>query len=172
MNQSDLNAASKPWYRHPYVWMLIAIPLCAVIGGIVMLRLAIVTSDGLVVDDYYQRGKEINQVLERDRRAAAMGVEGIVELDHARDRVRLRLSGGEGFSPPTEVELAILHPTRAGRDHRVVLSAVGESSYEGALPLLERAEWDLQIQAQDWRLTGTLEVPTFDTVHIVAQPAG
>ena len=171
MTRRDSNPGAKPWYRHAYVWMLIAIPLSAVVGGIITLRLAIVTSDGLVVDDYYQRGKEIDLVLERDRRAAEIGLEAIVELDHAGDRVHVTLSGTNGFEAPGEIELDILHPTRAGRDHRLVLPAAGDGRYEGPLPLLERAEWDLLIQAQDWRLTGTLEVPTFDMVHIVAQSA-
>jgi hypothetical protein len=168
MSRSHAESTTKPWYRHPYVWMLIAIPLAAVIGGIVTLRLAIVSSDGLVVDDYYQRGKEINQVLERDRRAAVLHLEAVVELDHARDRVQVELHGGDGFAPPPKLEFAILHPTRAGRDHRMTLAAVGAGRYEGPLPLLEPALWDLQIEAQDWRLTGTIEVPTFDMVQISA----
>lgn len=170
MTRSHTATACKPWYRHAYVWLLIAFPLAAVIGGLVTLRLAIVTSDGLVVDDYYQHGKEINLTLERDRRAAVLGLEAVVELDHAHDRVRVALHGGEEFTPPDELELAILHPTRAGRDHRVVLMPTGVGRYEGTLPLLERAQWDLQLQAQDWRLTGTIEVPTFDMVEISAPP--
>jgi len=168
MSLSHSESAAKPWYRHPYVWMLIAIPMAAVIGGIVTLRLAIVTSDGLVVDDYYQRGKEINQVLERDRRAATLRLEAVVELDHAHDRVHVELHGSNGFAPPHELKLAILHPTRAGRDHRITLAAAGAGRYEGPLPLLEPALWDLQIEAQDWRMTGTLQVPTFDMVQISA----
>ncbi len=51
------------WYREPYVWLLIAIPACAVVAGFVTLALAIATDDGLVVDDYYWQGKQINRVL-------------------------------------------------------------------------------------------------------------
>ena len=56
----------KEWYRHPMVWMVIAIPASAVIVGSILLTLSITTFDGLVEDDYYKKGKEINQVLERD----------------------------------------------------------------------------------------------------------
>ena len=50
----------KPWYREPWVWLMIALPASAVVGGIITIYLAVSTSDGLVVDDYYKRGKAIN----------------------------------------------------------------------------------------------------------------
>ncbi len=40
----------------------------AVIGGMTSLYLAVTTSDGLVVDDYYTRGKAINMDLAREGR--------------------------------------------------------------------------------------------------------
>ncbi len=52
------------------VWMLLAIPLSSVCVGGVMLWLAIHNEDGLVVDDYYKRGLQINRTLERDAVAA------------------------------------------------------------------------------------------------------
>ena len=57
--------ASRAWYREPLVWLLISFPLTAVIAGFFTLYLAIISSDGLVVDDYYHRGKEINKSLAR-----------------------------------------------------------------------------------------------------------
>ena len=59
----------RNWKREPMVWMLIAIPLAAVIMGVVMITLASQTFSGLVVDDYYKKGKQINRVLARDRLA-------------------------------------------------------------------------------------------------------
>jgi hypothetical protein len=74
---------TKPWHRQPWVWLLIALPMSAVIGGMVTLYIAVTTSDGLVVDDYYRRGKAINLDLARDRalRIAGCGFTG----DHAPD---------------------------------------------------------------------------------------
>ncbi|TAK53620.1 MAG: hypothetical protein EPO25_09960 [Gammaproteobacteria bacterium] len=39
---------SRPWYREPMVWLVIAIPFAAVIGGLVTLGLAIRGGDALV----------------------------------------------------------------------------------------------------------------------------
>jgi hypothetical protein len=61
---------TRPWYAEPWVWLIIAIPLTAVIVGMITIYLAVSTSDGLVVDDYYKRGKAINVDLARDRAAA------------------------------------------------------------------------------------------------------
>ena len=62
------------WKREPLVWMLIAIPLSAVIMGVVMITLAIQSYSGLVVDDYYKKGKQINRVLARDKFAYELGL--------------------------------------------------------------------------------------------------
>ena len=65
---------SRPWYRQFWPWFLIAIPLFAVITGLFTVVIATVTSDGLVVDDYYKRGLSINRVLARDQQAAELGI--------------------------------------------------------------------------------------------------
>ena len=65
----------KPWYREPFVWLVILFPASAVIGGMITISLAISSDDGLVVDDYYKRGLEINRTLERDKAAARHGIQ-------------------------------------------------------------------------------------------------
>ncbi len=39
---------NRPWYREPMVWLVIGIPLAAVIGGLVTLGLAIRGGDTVV----------------------------------------------------------------------------------------------------------------------------
>ena len=63
----------SPWYREPLVWMVVAIPAAAVIAGAVMLVLANATWDGLVADDYYERGMQINRSLPATRRRRGSG---------------------------------------------------------------------------------------------------
>ena len=65
---------AESWKTQPYVWMLILIPFSAVVVGMIMLTLAIKSDTGLVVDDYYKKGKQINQVLARDLAASTMGL--------------------------------------------------------------------------------------------------
>ena len=49
-------------------------PAVVIVAGVITLWLAVRSSDGLVTDDYYKQGLAVNQVLERDHRAAALGL--------------------------------------------------------------------------------------------------
>ena len=68
----QLTEQNRHWYNFPLVWMMISIPFSAVIMGVVMIWLAVDTNDGLVVDDYYKQGLEINGLISRDKKAAEL----------------------------------------------------------------------------------------------------
>jgi len=151
-------AQQKPWYAQPWVWLLIALPATAVVGSMASLYLAVTTSDGLVVDDYYTRGKAINRDLARDRAAQAHRLEARFDIDMARNRITLMLKS-QDYAPPREMKLAILHPTRPHHDQHVVLEQVGEGQYASAIGELGRGKWYLQLEADDWRLSGRMQMP-------------
>lgn len=152
--------ASRAWYREPLVWLLISFPLTAVIAGFFTLYLAIISSDGLVVDDYYQRGKEINKSLARDHAAAQHGLRASVTLDVAKQEVVVQLSAARQQPLPDVLNVRWLHATRAGFDRTQTLIRVPDGSYHNAFPDLAPGHWYVQIEAQDWRLQGSLRVPT------------
>ena len=150
---------SDRWYRQPIMWLVVLLPLTAVIGGFVTLALAIHSDDGLVEDDYYKRGMEINRALDRDRAAAAHGLVGTLELDDARHELRVRLDAPRPMASPENLELKLMHATRAGLDRTVVLARAVDGAYRLPLPALAAGHWDVQLAAQDWRLTGSLHLP-------------
>jgi hypothetical protein len=147
----------RRWYAEPWVWLLIALPLTAVIGGMITLYLAISTSDGLVVDDYYERGKAINLDLARDDAAARYKLTASLVLYHG-SAVQLQLSAINGAWPET-ISLSLLHPTRAGYDQVVQLQHAGAGMYHGKIDALGNGHWYVQLEADDWRLSGSLQVP-------------
>lgn len=149
----------RAWYREPLVWLIISFPLTAVIAGFCTLYLAIISKDGLVVDDYYQKGKEINLALARDRAAAQHGLRASVTLDAARQNVIVQLSAARDQSLPDRLVLRWLHATRAGFDRTQMLIRSPDGSYRSAFPELAPGRWYVQIEAQDWRLQGSLRVP-------------
>jgi hypothetical protein len=149
---------SKRWYQEPWVWLLIAFPLSAVIGGFFTLYLAIISDDGLVVDDYYKRGKTINRDLARDAAAARYHAEASLALDLSGNALRLKLGAINGTWPGS-VRLSLLHPTRAGKDQALVLPHGNEGNYRGRINELTQGHWYVQLEADDWRLSGTLQVP-------------
>jgi len=147
------------WYRVPFVWLLIAIPLTAVIVGFVGLALAIRSDDGMVEDDYYKQGMTINRVLARDKAAAAGDLTGTVELDTAHHELLVRLTARQAKALPDNIELKLMHATRAGFDHSLVLPRHADGTYRAPLPEFVPGHWAVQLTAQDWRLTGSLFMP-------------
>jgi hypothetical protein len=155
----------KPWYVHPWVWLLIAVPATAVIVGMVLLYFAITTNDGLVVDDYYTRGKAINLDLARDRAAQTHRLEARFDIDMARNRVTLMLKS-QDYAPPREMKLSILHPTQPHHDQQVMLEQIGEGQYAAGINELGRGKWYLQLEADDWRLSGRMQMPLTAPVEL------
>ncbi|NIV51720.1 MAG: hypothetical protein GWN53_07535 [Gammaproteobacteria bacterium] len=163
------DSATSPkaaWYRQPLVWLIILIPASSVLMGAATLVLAIRSFDGMVVDDYYRQGLQINRSLERDRAAARHGLGGTMRMDEGRGRIRTTLAADRGFRPPAALRLNLFHATRSGFDREVLLRRVTAQQYEGTLPKLVPGRWYLQLEADDWRLTGSFEVPGSDTVTV------
>jgi len=160
---------STPWYRQPLVWMLIMLPATVVVASFITLYLAIHSDDGLVEDDYYQRGKEINRVLDRDHAAQRYGLRAQVTLDVPGGRVAVQLDASKTATAatPEHLNLKLLHATRAGLDEDVTLVRIPDGRYQGMLPALAPGRWYLQLAASDWRLTGELQVPA-DSVAVLA----
>lgn len=156
----------KRWYVQPWVWLLIALPLSAVIGGMITIYLAVSSSDGLVVDDYYKRGKAINLDLARDDAAARYGLTASLVL-YQGNAVRMQLSSVNGTWPDS-VRLQLLHPTRAGHDQDIELHHDGAGSFSGSISPPGNGHWYLQLEADDWRLQGTLVMP--QTGPLVMEP--
>lgn len=158
---------SAPWYREPMVWLVVAVPLTAVVLGAVLLWLAVRSDDGLVVDDYYRRGKEINLVLARDRSAAALELRAALQLDSARGELRLELRS-RASRLPTTIELQLLHATRQGNDQRVLLTRGEKGGYRAHLPALAIGRYHVQLAAEDWRLLGSVRVPDEQAIELIA----
>lgn len=157
-------AIKRPWYRTPYVWMLIGIPLSAVIMGFFLLYFAIVSYDGLVKDDYYKQGKQINLIIRRDHAAIELGLYGKLQLKQAEGTVQLTLHSHKQATLPDKLELAMLHATRAGFDRDIVLQRTPNGDYFAILPALEPGRWHAQVSTAEWRLTGSLKLPLEDSV--------
>lgn len=151
--------AGSPWFREPFVWLVIAVPLTAVIVGMIMLYFSVSTYDGLVVDDYYRHGKEINRSLDRDHAARRHGLAAEIAMDFQTRLVDVDLRAASGRSLPEVVTLHLWHATRAGFDQVVVLARGRPGRFRGAVAPLVPGHWYLQIEADDWRLTGSMQRP-------------
>jgi uncharacterized protein len=140
------------WHREPMVWLIIMIPLSAVVMGAVMLTLAISTYDGLVSDDYYKQGLQINRSMERDALARSYALGADVLLGAAGEAIEVSLSGNLRFQSPEIVQLQLFHATRPGLDRSVALRRVASGRYVASALRLEPGHWYLQLDADGWRL--------------------
>jgi hypothetical protein len=147
-----------PWYKEPYVWMLILFPMLAVIGGIATTILAVQSDDGLVVDDYYKHGLEINRTLERDQVALDYNLDADIQLDQKLEEVAITMSSAPGFVCPKNLSVTFLHATRSGLDKEVNMLLTQENIYRGNLSVLAAGKWYVHIQYDNWRLIKTITV--------------
>ena len=174
MTNSTLHAT--PWYREPWPWFLMSLPAIAVAAGLATAWIAFKTADGLVVGDYYKEGLAINQTLERDDAARALGL--AATLTRADDTLVLTLTG-HPKTYPGQLILTLAHPTHQGLDHVLHLHPAGAGRYRAALPVLPDGKWHAQLvdAASTWRLAGVLHSPfgqsaTLSPDPIVQQPQG
>ncbi len=163
---------SKPWHKYPLVWMMLSIPFSAVIMGVVMLWLAIDTDDGLVADDYYRQGMEINRVISRDKKAAELGLSADIDFDTSTRIVRLTFNKGLLESFPKTLPLALQHATRENSDISVLLEHGIGNQYIGQVskPVSEGI-WYFQIadkkdKGSGWRLDTRYHVHAKNMIHM------
>lgn len=158
MSRVDNNQEVKPWHKEHFVWMIIFFPSLAVVAGIYTIYLAVVSSDGLVVDDYYKQGLEMNRTLERDNNASQFGLNADVTFETTLQEVVITLTANDNFSYPETLEARFLNATRAGLDRVVNLLHTGSGIYRGQLPELNTGKWYLQLEQEDWRLVKQLQL--------------
>ena len=172
----NVKSHRKPstWYREPMVWLIIMIPFSAVLMGGVMLTLAVSSDDGLVTDDYYRKGLQINRTLERDALAASYEIAGEIMLGAPGEAVEVSLSGNAQFQTPEIVHLRLFHATRSGLDRDLILRRVATGRYVASGPRLEPGAWHVQLDADGWRLKARLsasDVPQRVTLGSTGSPA-
>ncbi len=153
---SQLTAATKPWYRHPWPWILMTGPFVVIVAGVITTYLAVVSNDGLVEDDYYKQGMEINQMTARDKKAVSLGLQAEVIQNEEGTQIRILLRGKPDTVLPQVLNLRIIHPTRSGADQTIALRADGAGFYAGKLSAFLTGRWHVAVEddKRQWRLTG------------------
>ena len=152
---------ARPWYRQFWPWFLIALPASAVIGGLITIFVAVENRDGLVVDDYYKEGLAINVQLDRERRAAELGLAARVRHDPAQRQLEVFLEGAPAVLAELDrLELWLAHPTRANKDRHIQMARVAPGHYVSELRAMAPGRWHLILSSPegDWRLTGRLDL--------------
>ena len=149
-------ASHRPWQREPLVWLVIAFPFTAVVAGLATLWLAVRSADGLVVDDYYRQGLEINLDLARDARARALGLH--LDAQRVGDLLVVRLLGTTADQVPGRLRISLRHATRDALDRTLQVEAGTDGCYRMPVPGLMAGHWYLHVETPEWRLVDSLTV--------------
>lgn len=156
---SMMNADKQIWYKEPWPWFLMGLPLAAVVAGIATLIVAVRSDDGLVIDEYYKQGLGINKLLARQEMASKMGLEATVSMFD--NKLSVTLKGDVGVVLPERIQLVLSRPTRAGEDTGLALNRVADGRYEGALKSPSLGHWNVLVEdsVESWRMSGSVVVP-------------
>ncbi len=159
MSTSLPGSDDQPWFRQFWPWFLIALPGSVVIAAFTTLYIANKHSDDLVVDDYYKSGLAINQRLEKQQRAEALGIDADIAVTAG--EVRLQL---DGPVDAPQLRLTLSHPLEADRDFTMTLGRYTQGGYSAPLPSAVAPNWHWVLDAgedSDWRLQGSLTSEQF-----------
>lgn len=151
-----------PWYKQFWPWVLIGIPVGTIIACGFTIYLAIVSADGVVVDDYYNEGKAINLSKERDERAATMGLSAQLVRD---DDNAIRVMFNQSIKEKSLIA-NFSHATQDQRDLTIALVPASDRAFDAVLETLPPGKWYVQIAPSigDWRLRATAYSSDFDTL--------
>jgi nitrogen fixation protein FixH len=137
-------------WRNPWVWLLVGIMAAALIVNGVLITLAFMAPPSLVVNDYYEKGKDyFYDEAKEEKNAARLGWK--LDLDLPKEP---KLGGTESYlvravdrdGKPLEggrAELAAFRPVQEGHDFSVKLRELGAGYYGSDVDFKLPGNWDL-----------------------------
>lgn len=162
MSENKVNTMlnkKSTWWNEPMVWLIIALPVAAVIGASTSAWIAIKNADTPVIEEHAKQGMGIiSLAAERDRKAAELGAEATLSAQPG--RLTLTLSG-HFATPPKHLLLTLAHPSNADLDMVVLLEPAGDNEYAAAYASIPDGKRLLDLSPSDkaWRLTGQWQAP-------------
>jgi len=181
MEESD-SKLEPAWYRCFWPWFIVGLLGTWFVGGIATVVIAYTNRDSLVSDLWYERGEQINRRLESEKNAARRSIRAEILIDDATGEVHLDLAG-EGVDTVRDLVLELSHPTRASSDRSISLARSDAGSFRGRLEAKLSGRWYAALAPRDfspsgvepasssvdaasgsWRLSGTLRLPSSETL--------
>ena len=150
-----MNTETLPWYRHGWVWFVIALPASVLVASFFLLWVAFSHPSSLVREDYYRDGLGINRRLEQAHVARERKLGATLEFERETGTLRVRVSSTE---LPAQLALSLLHPTDAQGDAFLVLERSAPGVWETRLPAAPNGRRHLQLgegETSAWLLQGT-----------------
>jgi hypothetical protein len=170
--ESILINTNTPWYKQFWPWFILSPLLIVICAGFWMLYISIVTSDGVIADNFYKDGLGIETRTEQDALARNMDLQA--QLKWIEPNLEVKLSGAmTGY--PNQLSLLIIFPTQSARDVSVLLNHQGAGIYTGQLDESVSGQRQLMIEpiidqsSSMWRLHANTMLPPLSS-NVVLKP--
>lgn len=159
---------TTPFYKEPFVLLILAIPLAAILWGGVMLKLAFSGKDSLVSDSYYKDGVSYTDNQELIQNARVFNIKANITFDE--HEVLLTLTGSMQQAPDF-LQLQLIHPTLEERDVTVFMQRLADGRYGGVneVEINEKRHIWLSSPEQHWRISTTETVTPHQFVQLSAR---
>lgn len=156
---------NRPWYKEPFVWMLIGVPLSSVIVGSFFIYLAASTKDTLVRDNYYKDGLAINQELKWDQKAVASDIK--LSLSVTSNTANISILNSRLNTPNTLI-LKFSHPTLKEKDRDSYLQHSENGNFKGFIEELADGRYYVMVESieQQWRLRKSIVMAQGEVVSL------
>jgi len=152
---------TQPWYHYRWTWFLIAIPAVSIVVGGILLFAAFSNPHQVVIDNWYQEGRGINQSLALDQAARDLGITASLHYTTER-QPEIRLEGRDEAA----LQLYVYHATNTARDFELLFLPSGDDRYHtdesGLGDMLDHpGNWYLELRDinDEWRLRKRLQTP-------------
>ncbi len=155
-DKAPAGEASKPWYRHLTLWLVLMPAMGGVVAGLGIAVTGFSNPPQLVVDDRIDVGRATHQLHERERRAGELGLAARVHFDEA-ERLQVILSSSEGNDLPDQLAVTLYHPTMEDRDETYDLIRAGDGRYVAERSGDEPGRRYVHVEPErdgEWRLIG------------------
>jgi len=160
------NESFTPWYKEPWMFLVVGVPAIAVCWGVVIITLAVTGKDSLVSDSYYKDGMAYTENNEFIDRAKRLQVKATMAYNEGEIHVTI---SGYLDEQPTFLQLQLIHPTLETKDESVFLQQTADGSYLGLANtdhLGKRKLW-LQSPEQDWMLKDEALIEDGKTLSLI-----
>lgn len=158
--QPAVNPNSKPWYKHPHLWLVICLPIISVVVSLSFARTAFINKADIVRDDWYMDGKTLQQDMSRDTVAAQANLHAKISID-PRGQVDVLLTHAANTPVPPQLDLYFFHPIKSEKDHQISLNRLEDGHYQGQLDaeLLKPSNYHVELDGHLWRLSSRVDLP-------------
>ena len=154
-NDGRSNDGRSPW-RNPALWLMIGLPLAAIVAGIATVVIAVRAGGSDAIPDDVRRTAQVQTVeLGSDERAAELGLSAVFSVQE--DAIDVLVATGD-FDRTKPLRLSLQHPVDGKQDLSLELAPNARGGWSAAHTLDVGHAWRVQLSdaTGGWRLLARL----------------